>query len=137
MNQTLTFVHGDASGSTLIFIVDDELYEGTEDFYVTLTTTDSAVEIFQPIANVTIIDEGLHDICGVKPFIMMKLSSNIDVRVYFESDNYTVSETDGRVDICVRREGDLSGSLTINVATEELSPSQAQCTYMSIHIPIH
>ena len=49
-----------------------------------------------------------------------------DVRVYFEEDVYSVSETDGRVTICIRREGETSESLTINVATEELVPPQAQ-----------
>lgn len=53
------------------------------------------------------------------------------MRVYFETDSYTVSETDGRVNICVRREGDLSGSVTIQVATEELTPTQAQCMFTS------
>lgn len=53
------------------------------------------------------------------------------MRVYFETDSYTVSETDGRVNICVRREGDLSGSATIQVATEELTPTQAQCMFTS------
>ena len=51
------------------------------------------------------------------------------MRVYFESDSYVVSETDGHVNICVRREGDTSGSLTIYVATEELIPTQAQCMF--------
>jgi hypothetical protein len=114
-NEVLTFGPGDSSGSTLIFINNDNLYEGTEDFTVILTTTDSAVEIFQPVADITITDD--------------------DVRVYFESDSYVVSETDGQVNICVRREGDTSGSLTIYVATEELIPTQAQSgvDYVDLH----
>ena len=51
------------------------------------------------------------------------------MRVYFEDDRYIVSETDGKVELCVRREGDLSGSLTIHIATEELIPPQAQSRY--------
>ena len=58
-NEVLTFGPGDSSGSTLIFINNDNLYEGTEDFTVILTTTDSAVEIFQPVADITITDDGL------------------------------------------------------------------------------
>ncbi|CAI8033565.1 FRAS1-related extracellular matrix protein 2, partial [Geodia barretti] len=114
-NEVLTFGPGDSSGSTLIFINNDNLYEGTEDFTVILTTTDSAVEIFQPVADITITDD--------------------DVRVYFESDSYVVSETDGQVNICVRREGDTSGSLTIYVATEELIPTQAQYFVIDFEAP--
>ena len=58
-NQVLTFGPGDSSDSTLIFIINDNLYEGTEDFSAILTTTDSAVEIFEPVADITITDDGL------------------------------------------------------------------------------
>lgn len=58
-NQTLTFSPGDSSGSTLIFITDDDLYEGTEAFSATLTTDDSDVVIFQSVADITITDDGL------------------------------------------------------------------------------
>ena len=59
ITETLTFGPGDTSGSTLILITDDNLFEGTEDFSATLTTIDSDVEIFQPVADITITDDGL------------------------------------------------------------------------------
>ena len=54
------------------------------------------------------------------------LLSNADVRVYFERDTYEVSETDGTLEVCVRREGDISGSLTIEVSTGDFDPLQAE-----------
>ena len=47
------------------------------------------------------------------------------MRVFFENDRYRVSETDGMVEVCVRREGDTTQSLTIQVSTEDLIPPQA------------
>ena len=47
------------------------------------------------------------------------------MRVFFENDHYPVSETDGMVEVCVRREGDTTQSLTIQVSTEDLVPPQA------------
>ena len=47
------------------------------------------------------------------------------MRVFFENDHYPVSETDGMVEVCVRREGDTTQSLTIQVSTEDLIPPQA------------
>ena len=52
--------------------------------------------------------------------------SHADRRVYFERDAYEVSETDGTVELCVRREGDVSRSLTIQVSTEDFVPLQAE-----------
>ena len=53
------------------------------------------------------------------------ISLNTDVRVFFENDHYPVSETAGSVEMCVRREGDTTQSLTIQVSTEDLVPPQA------------
>lgn len=44
--------------SVSVFVLDDEEYEGTEEFYATLTTTDIDVQIFEPDASVKIIDNG-------------------------------------------------------------------------------
>ena len=57
-NRTLTFLSGDRSASVLILILDDEEYEGVEEFYATLTTADSGVYIFAPDATIKIIDDG-------------------------------------------------------------------------------
>lgn len=48
------------------------------------------------------------------------------MKVYFERERYVVSENDGRVEVCVRREGNTLGSLTVQVSTQELVPPQAQ-----------
>lgn len=48
------------------------------------------------------------------------------MRVYLETDTYEVSETDGRVEVCVIREGDVSESLTILVSTGDFVPLQAE-----------
>ena len=56
----------------------------------------------------------------------MFILSNADVRVYFERETYEVSETDGRLEVCVRRGGDISGSLTIEVSTGDFDPLQAE-----------
>ena len=49
-----------------------------------------------------------------------------DVTVFFERDSYGVSETDGRVEICVVRDGDVSQSLTVQVSTGDFVPLQAE-----------
>ena len=41
-----------------VYVIDDEAYEGTEDFYATLTTTETRVRIFEANASITIIDNG-------------------------------------------------------------------------------
>ena len=49
-----------------------------------------------------------------------------DVKVFFDEDTYEISETDGTVELCVRRVGDVSGSLTIQVSSGDLISQQAQ-----------
>ena len=56
--QTVTFSSETSSESVLVFITDDDEYEGTEEFYGTLTTTDGRVNIFEPDATITIVDDG-------------------------------------------------------------------------------
>ena len=47
------------SESILVFILNDEDYEGSEEFYATLTTVDfEIVEIFESEAIITIVDDG-------------------------------------------------------------------------------
>ena len=40
-----------------------------------------------------------------------------DVKVFFDVDTYEVPETSGSVELCVRRTGDTSNSLTIQIST--------------------
>ncbi|CAI8033561.1 FRAS1-related extracellular matrix protein 2, partial [Geodia barretti] len=103
--QTITFTSGSTSDSVSVYVIDDEAYEGTEDFYATLTTIDTSVRIFEDNANIRIIDN--------------------DVKVFFDVDTYEVSEANGSVELCVRREGDISRSLTIQVTSGDFNSQQA------------
>ena len=124
-DQTITFVSGVESESILVFIIDDEEYEGSEYFYATLTTVDIDVEIFEPEASITIVDDGKsHALTGYKNLKHSHAFS--DIQVFFDKDMYTVLESESFVEICVRREGDVSQRLTIHVWTQEYIPPQAQ-----------
>ena len=57
--QAITFTSESTRETVTVFIMDDEEYEGTEDFYATLTTTETAVTIFEEEAKITIIDDGM------------------------------------------------------------------------------
>ena len=56
--QTVTFTSGSIHKTVSVYVIDDEAYEGTEDFYATLTTTDTSVRIFEDNASIRIIDDG-------------------------------------------------------------------------------
>ena len=56
------------------------------------------------------------------------------VRVFFDQERYQGTENSGPVEVCVRREGDATESFTINVATANSSPVQAQGTIKTIPI---
>ena len=123
--QTITFVSGVDTENILVFIIDDEEYEGIEEFYATLTTVDvEIVEIFEPDATITIIDDGkvYKKVCTLRYYS----NASSDVTVFFEEDSYTVLESESFVEVCVRREGDVSQRLTIHVWTQEFIPPQAQ-----------
>ena len=49
-----------------------------------------------------------------------------ETRVFFERESYSVAEDAGSVSLCVRREGENSESLSIQVATSNLSPVDAR-----------
>ena len=48
--------------------------------------------------------------------------------MFFDEENYPVTETDGGVSVCVRREGAAAESFSVTVATSETSPVQAEGT---------
>ena len=54
------------------------------------------------------------------------------VRVFFDEERYQVTENNGPVEVCVRREGDAAESFIINVATTDSSPVQAQGTSLKL-----
>ena len=49
----------------------------------------------------------------------------IEVRVFFESDSYSVAEDSGSVMACIVREGGNSDTLPVQVATGNLNPVDA------------
>ena len=54
--QTLTFSSGETIEVMVVPILDDNVFEGNEEFYATLITTDSGVVITEPYATVNIIE---------------------------------------------------------------------------------
>ena len=57
-SETISFTTGETTQTIEVFISDDNILEGSEEFYVTLTTTDSDVVIFQPNATINIVEDG-------------------------------------------------------------------------------
>ena len=55
--QELTFSPGETMKRVEVTIVNDDVYEGLEEFTAELTTTDSGVDIFQPDATARINDD--------------------------------------------------------------------------------
>ena len=49
-----------------------------------------------------------------------------EVRVFFADENYQMSENNGSVSVCVEREGDAAESFSVEVATAESNPVQAE-----------
>ena len=56
MSETLTFTPGDQSLSVSVTIIDDDALEYSENFFLTLSATDGAVEIENDTSSVYIID---------------------------------------------------------------------------------
>ena len=46
--------------------------------------------------------------------------------MFFADGSYQVSESDGSVSVCVEREGDVAESFSVEVATAESNPAQAE-----------
>ena len=54
--QELTFMPGESQLLVLVLIVEDAVYEGVQEFYAKLTTTDNGVNIVEPNATAVIYD---------------------------------------------------------------------------------
>ena len=48
-----------------------------------------------------------------------------EIRVFFESDSYSVAEDSGLVTVCLMREGGSSDTLQVQVSTANLNPVDA------------
>ena len=55
--ESVTFQPGQTLSTVQVIIVDDNIREGTQNFFAELTTTDRSVNIFEPDATAEIIDE--------------------------------------------------------------------------------
>ena len=55
--QTVTFSPGTQSQTVQVPIIDDNIFESTEDFSAQLTTSDRRVNIVEPTAVATIVDD--------------------------------------------------------------------------------
>ena len=55
------------------------------------------------------------------------------VRVLFDEETYGVTEGSGSVSVCVRREGEAAESFSIDVATSDDDPVQAQGIQRKYH----
>ena len=49
-----------------------------------------------------------------------------EVNVFFERDSYPAPESGGPVTVCVKKEGEIAESFTVQVATSNLSPIEAE-----------
>jgi hypothetical protein len=56
----------------------------------------------------------------------VRIIDDDDVRVFFADGSYQVSENDGSVSVCVEREGDAAETFSVDVATSERDPVQAE-----------
>ena len=128
--QTVTFTAGSTSETVSVFLIDDEEYEGTEDFYATLTTTETRVRIFEDEARISIIDDGMSystPLTTIYTYVTChRYTFSLDVKVFFEVDTYEVSEATDSVEICLRRVGDTSRSVTIQVSSGDFFTPQAE-----------
>ena len=55
--EDLTFSPGETQKTVEVTIITDNVYEGLQEFFAKLTTTDSGVNIFEPDATVQIVDD--------------------------------------------------------------------------------
>ena len=55
----------------------------------------------------------------------MFAQQHTEIRVFFESDSYTVAEDSGSVTACIIREGGGSDTLSVQVGTGNLNPVDA------------
>ena len=55
--QRVTFQPGQSTQTVQVTLINDNVYEGLQEFSAELTTADSGVNLFQPDATARIIDE--------------------------------------------------------------------------------
>ena len=55
--ESITFQPGETLSTVQVMVIDDNVHEGIQSFIAELTTTDRAVDIFEPDATAEILDE--------------------------------------------------------------------------------
>ena len=104
-SQELLFSPGDTKKFVSIPIIDDNLFEGVEEFYGRLTTTDSTVNVTYPNAIAQIIDNDGEFLLFFYVFPSVNYCALLypllcfltDIEIGFNPNSYTVNENDGSV----------------------------------------
>ena len=122
---------GTSGRCTNITVTDDSLaFEGDEVFVVKFDISQLPEGVEPGPSNISTVriidDDGKCQSCSLNMLVSVIGAMNTVVRVFFDEDSYQVTENSGPVEICVRREGDATESFTINVATTDSNPVQAQ-----------
>ena len=110
-------------------VTDDSLaFEGDEEFVIKFDISQLPEGVEPGPTNISIVriidDDGAYVI--ITAYSHSSIIFPIVVRVFFEEESYPVTENGGPATLCVRREGDATESFSIDVATTETSPVQAQ-----------
>jgi len=98
---TLTFADGETSQTIVVVLTDDDVFEGTEVFSVTLSNPGGGAVLGGAVqTKVTITDNEFDNQPGT---------------FFFERANYDVSEADGSLDITVNRSFGAAGQIMLDV----------------------
>jgi len=102
---TLTFANGETSKDIVVVLTDDDVFESTEVFSVTLSNTSGgAVLGGASQTKVSITDNEFDNQPGT---------------FFFERVSYTVNEADGTLDIQINRSFGAAGQITLDVASSD------------------
>jgi len=98
---TLTFANGETSQTIVVALTDDDVFEGTEVFSVTLSNAGGGAVLGGAVqTKVTITDNEFDNQPGT---------------FFFERANYDVNEADGTLDITVNRSFGAAGQIMLDV----------------------
>jgi len=124
-----TFPSGSISNTTLcvnISILEDTLLEDNETFTLTLTASDPHVLLANNVTSITIVDAGKVVVISVSATEYIVINGQyddgpIDVSVGFSSNEFTTSEADGSVEVCVSVTGGRIGTEVVIISLTTLN----------------
>ena len=135
----LVFVPDDLSNRSLcenISISTDLVVENTEVFTLSISTTDSAVSLQLESSPVNITDDSGEEVIFVKPveflFHVFYHKIFIVVTAFLDEDEYTVSEADGALEVCVVLDGFIDREVTVNLSTVDETAIGISSLYIAI-----